>query len=344
MLEEATAADWGSDWETAARCSEQAWQRTAALPQPDARLTARCVLARGRTEWRDGRVPSAIELLREAARQAELAGDSSSVMLAKLILAPALVWDGQLDRAEAVFAETLALCEKERDRFHQCAVHANRMFLWTAQKKPGRAEEDLRAAMQLARELGNPSPERVASHNLAELLYRSGEEEECLALARRSRALQERFWQNLPEDALLLARIHAARQEYDRARHELDWLERECRPESSDPIVRSLFRTVKLAVAEASGKRPSPDGWDALLAEARQAIPAEELIEVLWWRARTAIAGRRWDEARHALAEAQDHLVDSPVWTRRIELLASLVPPGDPSRAEPGPQKNLSSK
>ncbi|MCG8423865.1 MAG: protein kinase [Proteobacteria bacterium] len=323
LLEEATAADSGADWQAAAACAEEARDRLDHLD--DARLTARCTMALGRAEWRNSKVSAAIDLLSEAARQAREVGDNETEMLAKLLLAPALVWNGQLIEAEPVFEETLDLCTHMGDRFHQCGVYANRMFLWAACKKPDRAMEDLRRAMQIAREVGNPSPERVATHNLAELLYRSGEREESLALARRSRVLQERFWKHVPEDALLLARIHTARMEYDDASSLLEWLERECSPQASDPIVHSLYRAVALVLAEKRSGQTVAAAWQELVDRARHIIPAEEFIEVLWWRASVAISAERRDEAHQAVQEAQTRLGEAAVWTRCIDELAQLL-------------------
>jgi hypothetical protein len=161
----------------------------------------------------------------------------------------------------------------------------------------------------------------VATHNLAELLHWQGTRaDEALRLAQRSRALQERLFDRaVPEDGLLLARIHLARGELHDAENQLAWIEREHGTDVS-PTVRVLGAAIQLALADLDPSRPpaEPAAWDVLERESADALPGEERIELLWLRMLAARARARDGEARDALARARVLVADAPIWEARI--------------------------
>lgn len=328
-LEEAKVADAVADWGRSARCAEQAQSELDALGSDERRhlLATRCLMAMGRSRWREGRARQAIELLSEAARQAKAMSDYETEVIAGLLLGCALVHEGSAQQAEHVFDEVIARCTQAQDRLYECRVYANRMYLW--RKQPSRAIEDLRRSIQLAREVGNPEPERVATHNLAELLYWNGNYDEALILARRGRVLQQRFWKQMPQDTLLLGRIHAVRGELGETEEMMNWLARECDPDTFDPSVDILYRTVRLVLQEIRhqpSEALSSSRWDELMASARTSLPSEECIEVLWWHAHAAIHLCKWQQARHALMEASSRLEEAPIWLQRVRALERALP------------------
>lgn len=329
-LEEASAADMAQEYLLSAQCTERAWQLLDEVD--DAALAIRALMSMGRTHWRHGRLPAAVDTLGGAADQARDIGDVETEIVALLLLGPALVWSDQAARAEGVFARVIERCTEVHDQLHECAAYANRMFLW--RKQPDRAIDDLRRAIDLARRVGNPDPERTATHNLAELLYWSGEEDEALSLARRARILQQRFWQQVPHDALLLARIHAVREEFDAARNMLDWLDAECAPDGSDVCVALQYEMIRLVVEEAAAQRQEDaddarrdiaDQWQALTLIGLADLPREESIEIAWWCARQALRRGQFDQARKMLEEARERIDEAPVWKYRVDKLATQV-------------------
>ncbi len=201
------------------------------------------------------------------------------------------------------------------------------MFLW--RNEPERAIDDLRRAIELARQVGNPNPEHTATHNLAVLLFWSGAEDEALALAQRSRVLQQRFWKQAPYDALLLARIYAARDEPQSARRMIDWLKRECQLDGADSLVDIQYQLLMLVVGESSERdadarsKEVAERWDALMERAIKELPTEESLEVLWWRVRDAVRHEQWEQARHTLPRIHTMLPDAPIWAKRVNLLTT---------------------
>ncbi|WP_437658058.1 protein kinase domain-containing protein [Sorangium sp. So ce1182] len=330
LFEEATALDHATDYAESARRAFEA--RAIVERLGDRTLENRLLMALGRSCWRQQRVAEAIELLDRASAGAAAEGDQETRVIALLLLAMALVIAGRLDEAEARFCEVIALSKEMKDRLHLCSAYANRAYLWAALSAPERGLQDLSRAVELAREIGNPGPEHVATHNLAELLHWCGREDEALALARRSRVLDERFGERAaPDDALLIARIQAARGELREAARLVAWVADECSPDASAPALYALFRMLKLVLA-AEGLGPPSDGgdqedsWEALTDFAERSLPVEELLEVLYFRARLAASAGRHKDALAVLDKARPVLAACRMWQPRFEALAAFLP------------------
>ncbi|WP_437673403.1 protein kinase domain-containing protein [Sorangium sp. So ce131] len=344
LLEEATALDHATDFARSARRADEA--RVLIERLGDARLENRLLMALGRSRWRQQQVAEAIGLLERASAGAAADGDRETRVIALLLLSSALVISGRLGDAEARFCEVIALSKEMRDRLHLCSAYANRAYLWAALSAPERGLEDLSRAVELAREIGNPGPEHVATHNLAELLHWCGRADEALALARRSLVLAERFGgRDAPDDALLdallIARIQAARGDLGEAARLVAWIDERCRPDPSSPTIYALFRMLKLVLA-AGGIRGAPaegaeeNGWEALTELAERTVPVEELLEVLYFRARVAASAGRHAEASAALGRARPALAGCRMWQPRFGALAALLPsPGEPAGGAP---------
>jgi len=133
-------------------------------------------------------------------------------MIAGVILGPVLVELRELDAAEHVFEQVIALSEATQDRLHLGAAFANRAWLWSARGQVERTQADLRRVIQLAREIGQSSLERIGTYNLAEDLLWRGEYVEALVLAERCLAIQRAHGEGTTRpDRLLVARVLAAR-------------------------------------------------------------------------------------------------------------------------------------
>ena len=319
VFEQATALDWANDYRQSAARAALAVAEAAPLADPE--LEARSAMARGRSAWRAGEVAEAAGLLTLAAEAAAAAGDTDTRTVALVLLGPVLVRAGDLAAAESRFDEALTLCRAAGDRVHLCAVHVNRMFLWSARKQPDLARADLRAAAHLARQIGHPEPERNATYNLAEDLYWSGEDDrEALDLARRSRFLQRRFLARpAAEDSLLIARIAIALGDQPAAREAIGWVEEEV-PEAERSPTSRLFLRLVLAWLDAA---PAAT-WSTLVADATGTLAPDDRLEVLYWAARAA--GRSPDRdllrvADRARQEAAACLDEAPIWRHRFENL-----------------------
>ena len=320
LLEQATALDWTGDYRGSAERAERAADQAAALADPA--LEARSAMARGRSAWRAGQVAEAAALLTLAAEAAAAAGDSDTRTVALVLLAPVLVYAGDLAAAEARFDEVAALARATGDRAHLCAVHVNRMVLWSARRRPDLARADLREAVRLARQVGHPEPERMATYNLAEDLYWSGEDDrEALELARRSRFLQQRFLgRPAAEDSLLIARVAIALGEEAEARAALTWVEAEV-PEAERGTASRLF----LRLVAAWLDRAPGGTWTSLVADARAELAPDDRLEILYWAARAEARSPADPDLRRLAAavreEAAACLDDAPIWRKRFENL-----------------------
>jgi tetratricopeptide (TPR) repeat protein len=355
LLEEATALDWAHSFAESAERVEEA--RPLVERTGDPRMLARYLVTLGRSLFRQQRVAEAIDPLLRGASGASQSGDYEARVVALLMLSSALVLAGRLDEAETAFCDVIALCGSAADRLHLGSAHANRSLLWTSRGSPERAMDDLYRAIQLAREVGNPWLERNATHTVAELLYWNGRYDEALSLARRSRVLEERFVEHVvPDDSLLLARIHAARGELDEAAAYVAWVTERCAAGSLAPTERAFLTMISLVIEAAASREsatsrestaprestaaiedppapltplsPSPTpflAWDSLVDEATGDFPSEELLEVLYFRALVSLWNGRYADTVHCLQQSRSRLEGCPIWKPRFAELSARV-------------------
>lgn len=242
--------------------------------------------------------------------------------MAALLLAPALVYAGRLDEAEAIFADVIDLCSRAGDDFHRAAAHINRLVLWMKREQVDRAVADLETCMHLGRALGNAQIERGATFNLAELLHWSGQRERALALALRSRALQMRFFHEhrFHDDALLLARILCPAG--DAATHEyLAWIDQRCDLSQMAPSAQVLLDMVRLAMADHASGCFTPAAWAELGARAARHALLEERVEVLVCAADVALGLDALDHAVSWLERARGVAGGSRLWASTLARL-----------------------
>jgi tetratricopeptide (TPR) repeat protein len=210
LLERATALDWSDDYAGSSATAERAVARQREGEIPELRSELALALARG--VLRQARYAEAIPMLDEVVALARAADHPETETIALILLAPTLAEAQHLERAEVAFRELIAVCERHDDRFHLGAAYSNRMMLWMMLGQAERVEADLRTVIQLARESGLATLERVATHNLAEQRLWQGALDEALNLARRGLSLQRGHGEGSTWiDELLLARILAAR-------------------------------------------------------------------------------------------------------------------------------------
>ena len=321
LLEEATVLDWLEDAEGTAARTQEALEKAESLDDP--RLSVRCSLARARQAWRQGDWARATRLLTATVEAATLARDTETRVIALMMQGTGLALAGEADASARAFDEGLALCRKEGDALHEAATLINRPFLWRARGDVEAALEDLRRSTALARELGHPQVERWASGNLAEFLHWMGHTEEALRLARRAHELGVRFFDEHPVavDAVLLARVCAARGELDEARRLLAWLSTRCRPEQTPPNTLALWHLVELQAREAEAGTRDAGAWKALAEEAQPNTSGDELTEVLYQATWSALRAGGRDEAHAWLTQAESTAAASPLWRSRLNAL-----------------------
>ena len=236
--------------------------------------------------------------------------------------------DGRVDEAAARLDLAIDICQRIGDKLHLGGAYVNRQVVWMQRHDVSRAIADLRRAVAVTREIGQPQLERAASHNLAELLCGQGELDEAWTLAQRSRAIHERvYWEMpIPSDALLLARIACARGDTAEARAQMVWIETHCPQDTITPAISALIDMVKLWVAAAE-YRPAPQGawadegsWRALVARAEKHCVESQRLEVLYMAAVSAL-GQGQTQAAAAWIEEAVALAPSSPWATRFRAL-----------------------
>ncbi|WP_437874785.1 protein kinase domain-containing protein [Sorangium sp. So ce513] len=316
LLEDATALDWAFEFEASARRVDEARPLVEALGSPA--LSLRLRVAEGRTSWRRGRTEESTAELAACAEGAAASGDYDCRVLALIMLSFQLAAAGRREEAERAFSELIALAMGAGDRFHLCTAYTNRTALWAwSWSLPG-AVDDLRRAVDLAREIGNPWVEKAASYNVAVLLHWSDRQREALALARRARWLEEQASESpVPQTAILLAQIHLVLDEYEQANQLALWIERSCTLGPGDIPDYTLLQLVLSEVGVRSASPPSLS-WSAAIQLANEQPFVEITLVHLYWRARIALCRGRTDEAAEALASARERRGDSPMWLPRF--------------------------
>jgi hypothetical protein len=179
------------------------------------------------------------------------------------------------------------------------------MLLWGACGQLDRVEADLRTVIQLAREGGQVTLERIATYNLAERQLWQGTLGEAVKLARRGLSLQHGHGEGSTSvDELLLARILAARGEIAETRNLVARLAASELP-SEDRIVVEVLRCFIDAAP--------PDDWRSWLERAEVALGEDLRLEL------AALARRRSALSSDQLAHARLLASKNPAWSRRSE-------------------------
>jgi eukaryotic-like serine/threonine-protein kinase len=301
LLEQATALDWGDRFTESTVVAERAAARHRELGDPE--LEPEIALARARSVYRQARFTDAVPLLEEAVALARRGGRAETETIALVMLGPALAEVRELDRAEVVFHELIAACECNDDRFHLGAAYANRMVLWTLRGQVERVEADLRTVIQLAREAGQATLERIATHNLAEQRLWQGAIDEATNLARRGLSLQRGHGEGSTwADELLLARTLAARGEVAETRALVAEVARHDIGDDNRVIV---------GVLECCVAATGPEAWPRWLARAEAELSEDVRLEL------AALAQRHGALPADQLAAVRALASRHPVWSRR---------------------------
>ncbi len=289
-LEQATALDWAGNIKASAQYANDAAIRLEGLEGKDKpQLQAQAIVALGRSAWREGDVPKALVLLEQGAVLAEQAGEEKAWVIAFLLVACALVHVRRLEDAKAAFDRVIDRCTARNDFVHLSAAYGNRFFLWSHEANLERGISDVELSLFYARKAGNPWPERAATFNLAELFYWAGRSGEALRLALRTLCLEERFMQTPSfEGHLLLARLRAARGEWNELGPPLAWISAHC-DDSIQGDPRILFQALQTLLAYWI-EQPSAGQVKRFLESIRAYVsslsgtwPEERMEVLLWW-------------------------------------------------------------
>lgn len=319
LLEMATALDWANRYQESA----QAAQRAAFLAADIPHLQARISMAQGRTYLRNNQVSDAIDALDRAEQLAQAQDDMETLIVSSLMLSSALVLNARLAEAETHFALVIDRCRAQHDFLHLGSAYANRALLWTARGAIQKALDDLGHAIELAREAGNPWLEHNATHNVSELLYWNDQLEAALQLSRRARILGQRFTDHpVPDDSMLLARTLAALGRLDEARVHFNWIEEQFDQNELGPVLGVHFRALALVLR---GAAATDDTWGEIEQIAQAELPAEETLELLTFRAWSALRDNKLALAQELSSRIDAQLETCPIFRERAQRLAHRI-------------------
>ncbi len=311
LLEEAIALDWEERFRDSAARVEEAAPLVDLSNDP--RLKAMHCLGVGRNHIRIPRIPEAIEYLSRANDSARACGADETRIIALLLLGVALAFANRKDEATARFNEVIALCKQTGDLMHLCVAYGNSGLVWLEENAIYEGTQNLRRAVRLARQVGQPTIERNCTYNLAELLHCSGKRAEALSLAKRVESLQRFLSTPDHEDALLRVRIHLAWDEYKEAYSMAERVRQIVAPTALSVFERAILTMMDMIVGERDDE-PDLQAWDVLTAEAREEVPRAYFLEILHLRGRVALHAGRWEELDRVLEEADTLLAANPVW------------------------------
>jgi eukaryotic-like serine/threonine-protein kinase len=223
------------------------------------------------------------------------------------------------------------MTEAANDRPHLSVALANRVALWSSHGAFDRATQDLQRAIELAREIGNPWLERLAAHNMATMLHWSDDRTGALEFGRRAQLLTERFFEPaFITSSLLYARILIATNAFDDAARLYGWIKQCYNPESSPSMrARWNYHLIGLVLREfgpnIGDHSDNLGSWDTVMAIAATDQENQVMLEVLYWRLRTALHSGALDDARRTLEEAERRLAECPLWVRDFAAMAKSL-------------------
>ncbi len=334
LLEQATALDWQRQFEASARCVEEARPLVKMARTP--RLSLQLMVAEGRTLYRTWDVPRSIDVLRSACSTARELGDYENRVVALLILSLELAVANELGEAEERFDEVIRITADAQDINHLAAAYTNRFVFWYMRKEVDRALDDMRRAIALSRTSGNPRLEHIVSLVSVEFLFQFDRDEEALALAHRTRLLEDRFSERpAAQGTIMLARILLTLGKLDEAlqvMRALDSIESPELTEASEvrdklKVLTWMLKLVRLELERSEADDLRASEWNALLHFAEQQED-EFFLEVVYWCVYTSLGSRRAAEASLTLDRARARRERSDKWRTRLAALERTLERG----------------
>jgi eukaryotic-like serine/threonine-protein kinase len=318
LLDQGIVLDWANEWKRSAAVSAEA----VALAQDEVLtpgVSARLLMARGRTAWRESENDKAAAILNEAVAVAEPLGDDGYEAFTQslMMLIFTLSNLGKLDDAKAVSDRIVKLAEEHNDGILLAGALQNRGLLYFML---GRAEDlitDFRRCIQITREFGFALFETLPTKDLGEVYFYFGKPDEAEPLAQRAAELyamtQGDKSPRVAYSEVLLARVKAYRGDVDGARATVDRITTKQAAIQAEGITDSALPAdgkMQLDSVSLWLRGAADEDFDVLLAQAR-ALPLQppDIIEIMEFKGLSAIrTGRRSDGIRwlgEALAEAE---------------------------------------
>jgi tetratricopeptide (TPR) repeat protein len=314
VLDESTAFDWTDEYRKSRALVTDAEALAAALasaPGAERLIAARVLLGQGRAMWRFSERKEALEKLTQAVELAEQLGDDGyeTLVVSLLLLGDLLPWYGETKRAELAFERVIALCEDHGDRVHVAVALLNRRQIWIAHRDLGRAIEDTRECIQIARELGLATTTFMGSYNLGEMYYQAGDPAAAWPHVNLAVELENRRFSGVgrPVARLLQTRLLAFEGNHDLARSWVQEIrshqERLAASGTTDGLLMPS-EDVLLTMVDLFTRAATDEEWADLRARADKFSVEQEPIEVADIEARWLARRGRFLEASQKFEEA----------------------------------------
>jgi tetratricopeptide (TPR) repeat protein len=290
-------------------------------------LSARLLLAIGRSSCRFSCIDEAITALELAATEAAALGEEGyeTQVIALLLLGSLAQGIANLSNAESVLDRAISLCEAHGDALHLGSSINSRGLLRAFQGDTLRTIADFERVISLGRELGQYYLEFSGHLNLGEFLYWMDRIDEAAAHVARAHSMNERWaiggWR--PETILLEGRIALYRGDIEQARS----LAQRVRGEGAAPLTVPsddvLCSMIELATSEADDV-----AWDALEQRSTRYSFGPERIEVIEARGIVEARRGRLDAARGHFERAAElaRQIPNVLRDRILRRLAQLTP------------------
>jgi tetratricopeptide (TPR) repeat protein len=341
LLDEGIVLDWMSDWPRSAAVSDEAVALVAAHEELRTPLvSARLLMAQGRTLMRSEKVAESLETLRAAVKVAEPLGDEGyepyTQSLTMLGWSIALL--GRFDEADEATARCLEAFEAHNDMAGIAATLQNRAITSFLTNRIDRVLSDFKRILQIAREYGYAISESTVMRDLGEVYFMIGQPEEAEPYTRRA---MELFKKTVGEgsrtescEAMLVRQKWFAGDMEGASELLKALITRQTEAEAAGRSNALLLPSERVVIdGVALGLRGAPDAeFDELIAKGRAlAMQAMDILELMETKALSALrAGRREDGVRlleAALADAEQNAKLTSDRLRRQIQRATEAPP-----------------
>jgi tetratricopeptide (TPR) repeat protein len=313
LLDVGVVVDWMMDVARSAAVVDEAEALAAGEPTPP-ELEARLLMGRGRTLVRQEKTRDAVAVFRNVV---DLAGrldakgyETYAQSLAMLAWCQAII--GSYEESEDAFTRCISVTEEHGDVIGLSAALVNRCTLSFFTNNVDRVLADYKRAIQIAREHGLPMLECLTVKDLGEIYLLIGRPEEAEPLAQRCIELNvQTFGEGVSRvfnAQLLLARLKWYGGDIEGAR-ELATHITQGQAEAevagrSDSLLTPEERIMLEMVSTALRSAPDAD-FDALVEKGRrQTMQPMDIVEIMEWKALSALRGGRASDGVRFLEEA----------------------------------------
>ena len=313
LLDVGIVVDWMMDVSRSAAAVDEAAALATGLPTPP-ELEARLLMGRGRSLVRQEKTRDAVAIFQTVVDLAEKldAKGYESYAQSLAMLAWCLAVVGSYEESERAFTRCISVTEEHGDMIGLAGALINRCTLSFFINNVDRVLTDYKRAIQIARECGFPILECMSVKDLGEIYLLIGRPEEAEPLAQRSIELSVQTYgegvSRVFNAQLLLARLKWYQGDVEAARElATRIIQGQTDAEAagkSDSLLTPEERIMLEMVSTALRGAPDAD-FDTLVEKGRrQTMQPMDIVEIMEWKALSALRAGRGDDGVQFLEEA----------------------------------------